>query len=559
MVADTLTQLSIVVAIGALISIVMKLIKQPLIIGYIITGLVVGPTLLNIVQEADTIELFSKIGIALLLLVIGLGLNPKVIKEVGKVSTLTGVGQVIFTTAIGFILVRLLGYGSTEAIYVAIALTFSSTIIVLKLLSDKKEQNRLYGKISIGFLLVQDLIAMIALMLAATVGANDSTSLFSVFKVLFYGFGIGALVIAASAFLLPYINKVIASSQELLFLFAISWGLGIATLFSKAGLSLEVGALIAGVSLAAMPYAQEVSARLRPLRDFFIIMFFIVLGMQLSIENSFSVLPQAIILSIFILIGNPLIVMIIMGVMGFTKQTGFKAGLTVAQISEFSLVFIILGYNNQQVSETTVSLVTLVGIITIALSSYMIIYSDQIYSKVHRLLSVFERKNIIAPETLSKHYDAVLFGYKKGGAEFIKVLEQMNKKFVVVDYDPEIVEIMTSKNIDFVYGDATDIELLGEVHLSHAKMVVSTIGDHTTNIFLAKWLERVNQNTVFVCVADTAEQASELYEEGVSYVMMPHYIGSEKISSFIKRNGFNKTEFKHFREKHLLYLQTHYS
>lgn len=558
MVAETLTELSIVVAIGTAISIVMKLIKQPLIIGYIITGLIVGPTLFNIVQDSDTIELFSKIGIALLLIVIGLGLNPKVIKEVGRVSALTGIGQVVFTTVIGFILIRLLGYGSVEAIYIAIALTFSSTIIVLKLLSDKKEQNRLYGKISIGFLLVQDIIAMFALMFAAALGANDNVSLFSIFRVLFYGIGIGALVVAASAFLLPHINRVIGSSQELLFLFAISWGLGTAMLFAKAGLSLEVGALIAGISLAPMPYAQEVSAKLRPLRDFFIIMFFIILGMQLSLENSYSILFQAIILSIFILIGNPLIVMVIMGIMGFTKQTGFKAGLTVAQISEFSLLFIALGFNNQQVSESTISLVTLVGIITIALSSYMIIYSDQIYLRIYRLLSVFERKDVIASEKHNKQYDAILFGYKKGGAEFIKVLEQMKKHFVVVDYDPEVVDTVTNRDIHFVYGDATDLELLGEIGLNKAKFVVSTISDNNTNVFLAKWLEKSNPQAVFVCAADDSKQASELYEEGASYVMMPHYIGSEKISSFIKRNGFNKGEFKHFREKHLLYLQTHY-
>jgi voltage-gated potassium channel Kch len=200
-----------------------------------------------------------------------------------------------------------------------------------------------------------------------------------------------------------------------------------------------------------------------------------------------------------------------------------------------------------------------VALITIAISAYAITYNDFLYNHLEKNLALIERRKFKFDDMKTQHYDMVLFGYKKGGSEFVKVMEQMKKKFIVIDYDPEVVDIMTSKNIDFIYGDATDLELLGEVHLSHAKMVVSTIGDHTTNIFLARWLERVNPGAVFVCVADTAEQASELYEEGVSYAMMPHYIGSEKISSFIKRNGFNKTEFKHFREKHLLYLQTHYT
>ena len=153
----------------------------------------------------------------------------------------------------------------------------------------------------------------------------------------------------------------------------------------------------------------------------------------------------------------------------------------------------------------------------------------------------------------------MLFGYKKGGGEFIRVLRQMKKRFVVVDYDPDVIDNASNRHIELIYGDATDIELLEEVHLAHAKLVISTVGDHSTNVFLANWLERVNPHTVYICSADTPLQASQLYEAGASYVMMPHYIGSEKIGSFIKRNGFNKGEFKRFRDKHLLYLQTHYS
>jgi Trk K+ transport system NAD-binding subunit len=134
----------------------------------------------------------------------------------------------------------------------------------------------------------------------------------------------------------------------------------------------------------------------------------------------------------------------------------------------------------------------------------------------------------------------------------------MDKKYLVVDYDPEIIDMIAKRNVHFMYGDATDTELLEEINLSETKLVVSTVGDHSINVFLAKWLNKYNQQAVFVCAAETPSQATELYEEGVAYVMMPHYIGSEKINSFIKRNGFNKSEFRHYRAKHLLYLQTHY-
>lgn len=552
--ATLFNELALVIAIGAGVALIMRLIRQPLIIGHIITGLIVGPSLLNLINDDQTIRIFASIGITLLLFIIGLGLNPKVIKEVGKVSSITGVGQVIFTTLIGFLLVnKLLGYGLKESLFIAVALAFSSTIIILKLLSDKKEQNRLYGKISIGFLLVQDLIATIVLIVTAALG--EGSSYFDLARVLSLGLGISIAVLLLSMYILPYFNKFISSSQELLFLFAIGWGLGIATLYTKVGLSLEVGALIAGVALASMPYAKEVASRLRPVRDFFIIMFFVVLGVGFNLSNGFDILPQAIFLSLFVLVGNPIIVMTIMGILGFTKQTSFKAGLTVAQISEFSLVFIILGFNNNQISESIVGLVTVVAIITIAASSYMIIYSDRLYRMMQKYLNIFERKNVKHSDKIDRYHDAIIFGYKKGGSEFIKVLKQMKKKFLVIDYDPEVIDHTSTNYTDMMYGDATDVDLLDEIHLDNSKLVVSTVGDFPTNMFLAEWLENNNPKVVYICAAETQQQAAQLYDEGASYVMMPHFIGSEKISSFIKHNGFSKTEFRKFREKHLEHLE----
>jgi hypothetical protein len=249
----------------------------------------------------------------------------------------------------------------------------------------------------------------------------------------------------------------------------------------------------------------------------------------------------------------------LMGVLGYTKNTGFKVSSAIAQISEFSLVLVVLGVQQGMVRGDIANIITIVALITIAFSAYAISFSGPIYSLLEKNLALFERRKTKTETAKPQNYDMILFGYKKGGSEFIRVMEQMGKKFVVVDYDPEVVDILSSQNVPFIYGDVTDMELLNELNMAHSKLIVSTVSDHATNIFLARWLERVNPNAVFVCAADSATQASELYEEGVSYVMMPHYIGSEKISAFIKRNGFNKSEFRRFREKHLQYLQTHYS
>lgn len=555
---DILTEISVLLAISAGVAMVMRLLRQPLIVGYIFTGVLVGPSLLGLLGSQETIEAFGRFGVGLLLFIVGLGLNPRVIKDVGRVSVLTGVGQVVFTSLLGFLLVRALGYGAMTAFYISVALAFSSTIIILKLLSDKKEQNKLYGKISIGFLLVQDLIATFALVIAAATG-KGGLSYNELLTLGGRGIALGVVVILVAKFIISPLTSFLSRSQELLFMFALAWGFGVGTVFFKLGFSLEVGALIAGVALSTMPYAQEVSSRLRPLRDFFIVVFFISLGSQLNIGDITAVLWQALGLSVFVLVGNPIIVMIIMGLLGYTKKTSFKAGLAVAQISEFSLIFILLGQENGQVTSEVVTLVTLVGMITIALSSYMIIYADSLYKYMERYLGLFERRKLKHESESHHHYEAVLIGYRKGGQEFAKVFAKLTPKYVVVDYDPDVIDELERKQIPYLYGDATDIELLDELNLEKVKLIVSTLTDFTATTFLVQHVERVNPNIVTVCAADSMKEAAELYLLGASYVILPHYIGSEKISAFIRKSGFKKSEFKHFREKQLAYLQAHFA
>jgi Kef-type K+ transport system membrane component KefB len=551
-------ELSIVIAIGAAVSLVMRLIHQPLIIGYILTGLIVGPSLLNVAKNTETLEVFAEIGVALLLFIIGLGLNPRVIKEVGKVAGLVAMGSIGITASIGYFIGKGFDFTTTESIIIGMALAFSSTIVILKLLSDKKETNRLHGKIAIGTILIEDVVATVALIFITA----RSESAFSIQELLLLGIKGVALMIPLfliSTYILPKLQKIIAGSQEFLFLFAIGWGFGIATLFEYFGFSIEIGALFAGVALATLPYAQEMASRLRPLRDFFIVVFFIVLGIGLNIGGFSSSWLIILILSLIVIFIKPLIVMAIMGIQGYTKNTSFKAAVNLSQISEFSLVLVVLASQKGLVSSELVTIITLVALITIAYSAYAITYSNQLYILFEKHLFLFERKHSKTDRIKIAKYDMVLFGYNRGGQEFIRVAKNMSKKFVVVDYDPEVAETLEHRDIPLIYGDATDPELLEEVNLGYAKMVVSTVSDHQTNLYLVKYLEQINPSAVFICNADTAHQASELYEEGASYVMMPHYIGSEKIGQFIKRNGYNKSEFRKFREKHLQYLETHYS
>lgn len=551
------TELSLVITVAVGVSFFMRLIRQPLIIGYIITGLVVGPAFLNIVHSPETLQVFADFGVALLLFIVGLGLNPRIIKEVGKIAGFIAIFKVIVATAIGYGLAKLLGYSDTTAIYIGMALSFSSTIIILKLLSDKKEQSRLYGKISIGYLLIEDFIATLVMVGVSASGSGDFTA--NDVLPLFYKI---ILLIAALTtvrlFFLSRIQKLISSSQEFLFLFAIGWGIGIASLFKAAGFSLEIGALIAGVTLAPLPFAQEASARLKPLRDFFIVLFFVLLGSHLELNHAINVLPTALLFSLVVLIINPLVVMTIMGIGGYTKKTSFNAGLTGAQISEFSLILIFLANRMGQINDETVSLITIIGLLTIAISTYTITYSEKLYEFFGDSLRMFERRKIHYKAERQHHYELVLFGYLKGGHEFLRVFQQLDRPYIVVDYDPKVIDTLESLGANYVYGDVTDFELLDELDIEKAKLFVSTVTDLQVNKSIAMWLEKANPHAVFICSADTAEQAAELYSEGVSYVILPHYIGSEKIGAFIKKSGLKKSEFKKFREKHLAYLESHY-
>lgn len=548
-------ELSIIIGLAVIFASIMRLLKQPLLVGYILAGITAGP-ILGLINNTDALESFSKIGIALLLFIVGLGLNPKVIKDMGKVALITGLIQVSSSTIIGATIVFLFGASITTAIIVGVSLAFSSTIVGLKLLTDKKEQTRLYGRLAIGVLLVQDILATIALLLLSM--QKDGTNFISGVSLVIKG----ALLIAALALIsvkvLPRLTRFMSENTEYLFLFTIAWGLGIGSLFEHIGFSLEIGALIAGVSLASMTYAQEASARLRPVRDFFIVVFFIFMGTSLKLSDVTSQLPEALTLSAMVLILNPLALMLPLGLQGHAKRNSFKVGILMAQVSEFSLIFVILAKQLDVVSREVVSLITLTALITIAVSCYAIIYDDQLFDFLQKHFRFFESRRQEKHERRAS-YDIIQFGFNKGGAELIKTFQDMpRKKLVVVDYDPEAIEHLENRKVHYIYGDATDIELLDELNLEDARLIVSTITHYPTNRFLIEYIEKVNPRAVIISRADTAEEAAELYGLGANYVMVPHYVGTEKLSNFLSRHGLNKKDFEKNKNRHLSQLRNTY-
>lgn len=549
------TQLSLVLLIVVTMSVIMRLLRQPLIMGYIITGVLVGPSFLHIVRNQSAFDSFSMIGIALLLFIIGLGLNAGVIQSLGKVAFFTSMSILPLLGGGVFIVSMLLGYNATTSLILATALFFSSTIIVLKVLSDKKETTRLFGQITLGVLLIEDLVATVAVVFVAMAASPDQMSLMSFGLIALKAVGLGAGLYMVANYIIPHVVKRFARSQELLFIFSVTWGFTIASLFELAGFSHEVGALFAGVSLAGLPYAQEMAAKLKPLRDFFIVIFFVTLGESFTLGSIQKNLLPAHILAAMVIIGKPLLIMLSLSAQGYTRLTAFKTAVHLSQISEFSIIFVTIAASKGLVDKDTVSFVTLVAFITIGVSAYLMKHADGLYRLFEKPLAKLERSKTKDKNTRrTTVYSAVLVGYHKGGYEYIKTFRDLKERYIVIDYDPTAIEAMEQEGIHHAYGDATDEEFLDEFNVPKARLVVSTMTDSATNFALLGYIRSSGSKASFICHANNLDEAKKLYEAGASYVTLPHFVGSERVSGFIKRHGYSEDELASYRSRHMLDL-----
>jgi len=484
--ATPFTEFALLLLVAALVGAVFVRLRQPVLIAYIVVGIALGPAGFGLVKAHDQINLLAQIGVSVLLFIVGLKLDLHHIRHIGPVALATGLGQLAFTIVIGFGLILALGKEFMTALYVAVALTFSSTIIIVKLLSDKRELDSLHGRIAVGFLIVQDLAVVLAMMamsaLRAPAEGQFEPSGWEIALSLGWRLLAAAAVIAILIrYLLPRLVSAMARSQELLLIFALSWAVALAALGAWAGFSMEAGAFIAGFTLASTHYREAINARLGGIRDFLLLFFFIHLGAELDFSTLGEEVVPALLLSLFVLIGNPLIVMAIMGYMGYRSRTGFLAGLTVAQISEFSIVFVAMGITLGHVGVEALGLTTLVGLITITLSTYMILYSHPLYERLSPWLGIFERRRPfreLAVERKPLRADAVdvmVFGLGRYGSRLLQELHAAGVKVVGVDFDPEAVRDLKRKRLPVQYGDGENPDFLESLPLAQTRWVVSTL------------------------------------------------------------------------------------
>ena len=545
-------EIAVIIIIATFLALIIRLFKQPLIPAYILTGILIGPLMLGLIKNQELVMALSEIGVAFLIFTAGLEIKFKKLKEVGKTILIGGILQIALLFFIAFFVSQYFGFNNQAAIYIGLVVAFSSTMIVVKLLSDKRELNSLHGRIIIGILLIQDVAAIIALAVLASDLSLKSIMMISAKGIIF---------ILATFILSKLANPVFrisARTHDLLLLVSISFLFLFILGAFFAGLSLVIGAFFAGVALANSDFKTEIQGKITPLREFFAVIFFVSLGMQLKIiSKQYFIL--FLVLFALIMIIKPIITMFIIRLMGYKKRTAFLTGNALAQTSEFSLIIVTLGFTLGYVDSGLFSTLVLLTVFTMSISTYLISYEKKI-SKILdwplNILNKFHSKN----ENLEYHGEdkkrILIFGCHRMGSLFLKEFEKNKNEIFVVDYNPEIIKPLIDKKVPCIYGDYVNEEVLNKIDLKKSEMVISTIPDFEENLLLIKKIKRINPRVIIFVVAERISEALSLYKAGADYVILPQIIGGQKVSEIINKIKNNKSEIKTLKKEHLRYLDS---
>ncbi len=539
MINSLFLEIATVMMTAGLFSLIAYKLRQPLIIAYIATGIVVGPGLFGLTRSVDVFETMSSIGIAFLLFIVGLNLNWRNVRDVGRVALIAGFAQVVVTSIIGTSIALALDVPLPTSIFLGVAFSFSSTIIIVKLLTDKEDLDRLYGRIAVGMLIVQDIIAMLILLVLSAMHEGQD---FRAIMTLSIGKGLVTLFVLwlLAKLVVPKLFTYAARSQELLFLIALGWCFGVASALQYFGFGIESGALLAGVSLAGTGFQHEIEAKIRSLRDFFLIIFFIVLGTHLTMGSLDRVLLPAVVMSFYVLIGNPLIAQVIMRFMGYHSRTAFLAGTTVAQISEFSFIMLAAGIAGGYVLPEAMTLATIVGLITIAGSSYLVAYNERIYEKLSKF---FPQKKHEHDNVKHVGSEVVLLGYDRMGREILPNIEAMTDDYRIIDFNPTVVEKLLTEGKQVMYGDVGSEDVLLMAHVDRSRLVISTIPDMSVNDAILDFFRHRHSKASIVVTVKSSVDAKRCYDLGATFVIVPSILSGERFGEFLQKRQGKKAQW----------------
>ncbi len=528
---DIFIDLGVVIIIAAAAAFILRVLKQPQILAYVLVGILITPVF-AIITDTSIIESMSIIGIAFLLFLVGLEMDIKALKNVALVSGFGGFTQIALTFVLGYFISLLLGFLTTEAAYVGLMLAFSSTMVVMKLLSDRRELNTLHGRLIVGILLMQDIVAIFALSVLTSINEFSVALLgMALLKFLFLFF----VAFFLSKYVFPSIFHFAARHQELLLVTSLAVCFIFSLGFFYLGFSVAIGAFIAGVALGNLDYNLEIIGKVKSLRDFFSLLFFVSLGMGLSLAAVKRLWVPMVILLLVILVVKPFIVMIICSLFRYTKKPSFLTAISLAQVGEFSLILAAQGLVLGHISPDLFSLVVIITLISITMTPYLIQYSYFVYRIMERPLSPFDSFNAEGLEYLPTETKPriVLCGHNRIGYSILRGLKDVKRKVLVVDYNPEVIPHIIRQGYHSIYGDVTDEEIIERMNLEHISLLISTIPEISDNLFLINKVRHVNRRAQVIVTAMDTDDALLLYNHGADYVILPHFLGGEHVSQLI--------------------------
>jgi Kef-type K+ transport system membrane component KefB len=540
-----LPEIGISILVATALGFVFQIFRQPVILGYLVAGALIGPEIgLKLVSEPANIEVISEIGLILLLFIIGLELNPTKLLSSGRQLIYAGVGQFILCVLIGLGFFLLFGYdlgkGRIDALYLALFCALSSTAIVVKLLYDKFELDTLPGRISLGILIFQDLWAILILALQPHF---MNPQLVLVFIALGKSVALLAIGFVLSKYLMRWIFEKISKTPEMVVALSIAWCAFMAGMGAWIGLSMEMGALIAGVAISTFPYSIHVTAKVLPLRDFFLTLFFLSIGMKIPIPDP-TLLIMAATIVIFVIVSRFLTIYPLLSLAGSGRRSCFIASLNLSQISEFSLVVAALGVSYGHIEQRMLSLIIYAMAITSVLSSYFINGNHQAYLVFDRFLERMgfpSKVKEAVTEELGDHYPVVLLGFHRGARSFVDRMQAMApdllKKILVIDFNLEVLKELNDRNIKGIFGDISSIDTLEHVHVANAEIILSTIPDMllkgTNNQSIVTICRAVAPNALIVATADSVDQVDALKAKGANEVLLPYTLIGDHLANLV--------------------------
>jgi len=545
-------QISALLAVTVGLAFIIRFLRQPLIAAYLAAGLVCGPLFLNLLDGGTNLyQAFADFGVVLLLFVIGLDLHFSYLKKIGKTAVGIGLWQFALNFILTFPLALSFGLSLKGAFFLSLAACFSSTIVILKLLNDKQDEESVYGRYTIGLLLVQDLIsiAILTLLSFSSAGSVLSGGLAGLLVPL-QAVAVILFIVLAAKFILPFILERIAASGEFLFIFTVAWCFGAAALMYMAGFSLELGAIAAGLSLGSSRYHLEIGSRIKPLRDFFLVIFFVILGSRADFSDWSHVIVPALLLSAVAIIAKPFILYNLFRARSFTRRNSFLSAIVSAPLSEFGFIILFAVAASGYLSERELSIFTIAAIITIFVSSYLIVYSYNLYEWFRPFFKLFGRDRYQQPEDNKENFEAMIFGYHRTGQPIVAALKKRKMKFAVVDFNPDNVSMLVKGGDRAFFGDASDIEFLEALPLSKAKIIISTIPSPEDQAILFNYVRSRNKKAIIIASLYNKKYSERLYQAGADYILLPHILSGAWLAEIIQKGGMaDRVSWRRLRRK----------